>query len=223
MRVFPLISLFAVLACGDDATVTEPPVPVASRVEVEPTYQKLTELGQTTRLTARVFDQFGEPMTGQRVTWRVAEGEAVSLAGDGTLRAVEHGVSRVAAHVGGASHEVMVQVALPPTDARIVGLEFEATSTSGSYTIDFYDALVTNRGRIGQAWVVVTFIMPDGREQRFGGSNSPLIGAGKSVVVRVPIYRPGPEGAVARRLDVYSRSIDATRGATLTQSYDFPF
>ncbi|MEM7417545.1 MAG: hypothetical protein AAF389_18795 [Gemmatimonadota bacterium] len=99
-RIAPLAGLVLVLGCGEPVgPVDRGPV---VRVDLEPTFGRLLEAGDT--LTFRAFgvweDGSREPLT---AAWSVGDGSVASVDPSGTVTAVSAGLTSIAASVPGAS------------------------------------------------------------------------------------------------------------------------
>ena len=88
----PLMCL--VFGCGD--TPTDPP-PVAATIVVSPSSAMLHALGDTSRFTARVLDQYGQEMVGAAVTYESSDEAVAAVDGSGLVTAVGNGSATVTA------------------------------------------------------------------------------------------------------------------------------
>ena len=86
--------------------------PVPSAVAVVPGAVELDAVGRTVRLTARVLDQWGEPLPGAAVErWSSGDASVATVDSAGLVTAVARGRTVVTAAVGGASGSAEVVVA----------------------------------------------------------------------------------------------------------------
>ena len=113
------LSVIAFATCGKDSPTKpkppEPPPPppvspVATRIEITPSSATLNAVGQTVRLTARVFDQNNNAMSGATVTWSSSNIGVAAVSQQGTVTAVTNGRVVIAARSGNASATANVTV-----------------------------------------------------------------------------------------------------------------
>ena len=106
---FAALSVLAWAAgCGDGATEPppQPPPPDPPRpttVTVSPATARLTALGATVQLAARVLDQNGQAMAGTTVTWASSAAAVATVDGAGLVTAAGNGSATITASAGGAS------------------------------------------------------------------------------------------------------------------------
>lgn len=79
-----------------------PETPVPSSITISPSPFGIAE-GQSVQLSATVLDQFGEPMTGQTVTWSSSSPSVATVDTDGLVSGVAAGTTTISASVTGAS------------------------------------------------------------------------------------------------------------------------
>ncbi len=112
-------SLFMLTTCGKDSPTapkqpepTPPPpvTPVATRIEVSPSFATLNSAGQTVQLTARVYDQNNAPMGGATVTWTSGNLQVATVSDQGLVAAVKNGTTVVTARSGSASGTASIMV-----------------------------------------------------------------------------------------------------------------
>ena len=122
--------------CGKDSpTSPEPPEPpppappVATRIEITPSSPRLSSIGQTVQLTARVFDQNNTPMNTATAAWSSNEPGVATVSAAGLVTAVGNGVARITARSGSASAGVDVRVmqvagsiVIEPGEATLISL-----------------------------------------------------------------------------------------------------
>lgn len=100
---------------------TQPaPTPVATRVSISLDSVVLRAVGETASLSASVYDQNGNRMTGQTVSWSSLNTGIATVNSSGTVRAVAVGTARVVARVSGVADTVMVRVAAPQAQPRLI-------------------------------------------------------------------------------------------------------
>ena len=113
------LSVIAFATCGKDSPTKpkppEPPPPppvspVATRIEITPSSATLNAVGQTVRLTARVFDQNNNAMRSATVTWSSSNIGVAAVSQQGTVTAVTNGRVVIAARSGNASATANVTV-----------------------------------------------------------------------------------------------------------------
>ena len=113
------LSVIAFATCGKDSPTKpkppEPPPPppvspVATRIEITPSSATLNAVGQTVRLTARVFDQNNNAMSSATVTWSSSNIGVAAVSQQGTVTAVTNGRVVIAARSGNASATANVTV-----------------------------------------------------------------------------------------------------------------
>lgn len=149
-----LIALTA--ACGKDSPTTPtppaptqppppPPTPVATRITITPASATLNQIGQTVQLTAQVFDQNNNVMTGASVTWTSADPRIVSVNSGGLATAVTYGIIRITARSGGVSQDVEVRVV--QTAGRITIEPTEATFTAIGESVQFTATVQDRNGQ----------------------------------------------------------------------------
>lgn len=110
---YPLALVLAMaIACGDDGTGPPPPrrVPVPTTVLVSPASATMGAIGDTTRFSADVRDQDGQPMTGVAVNWFSDDLFVVFVSASGTARATGNGTATVTARVGSVTGTATVAV-----------------------------------------------------------------------------------------------------------------
>lgn len=117
-----LIALaFAVLAansaCGDPVPPPEP-----TSITLNLTELTFMSTGETAQLTAQVYDQNGQLMMGQAVTWSTTAGNVASVSQAGLVRAEGAGMARITAMAGAASASAAVTVVLDPDMMALIAL-----------------------------------------------------------------------------------------------------
>ncbi len=141
-----VLALAAALACGDRGT--EPPTPLPpepprpTTVAVSPATARLTALGATVQLGARVLDQRGQVMPGAEAAWSSADTTVATVDGSGLVTAAGNGSANVTATSGPASGSAAVTVAqdaaavavMPAADTLLPGdtLRLSARAVDGN-------------------------------------------------------------------------------------------
>lgn len=95
------------------------PTPVPTRVSVSPD-SAVVQVGGTASFSASVYDQNGNRMSGQTVSWSSLNTGIATVNSSGTARGVAAGTARIVARVGGAADTVRVRVAAPAPDPRLI-------------------------------------------------------------------------------------------------------
>ena len=107
--------LLAAVSCGGEEPVAPPPPPpppppVATSVTVSPAMVRLTAVGQTAQLTARVVDQNGRVMPGAPVAWASSDASTATVDDAGLVTAEANGTASVTATSGAAAGSAAVTV-----------------------------------------------------------------------------------------------------------------
>ena len=141
------VLLLALAACGGDGSTSpappappappqptpQPATPVATRIAITPASATLTAIGQTAQLTAQVFDQNDNVMTGAAVTWSSGNTGVASVSTAGLITAIKSGTTRITARSGNAAQHAEVTVVQTP--ASIVIDPNNATLTAFGETV----------------------------------------------------------------------------------------
>lgn len=128
VQIAGICMLFAILAvCGEDSP-TQPEASVPTRIVVTPSSVTLTAIGQTEQLTAEVFDQNGQPISGVVATWSSSNVSVASVSPQGAVTAVMTGTARITATT--ASATASIDVVVSQSASRIVVTPSSATLTS---------------------------------------------------------------------------------------------
>jgi hypothetical protein len=90
---------------------TEPFVPVASSLHVEPSTLSFNSLGATRQLVAVVLDQRADTIKHPSVSWSSDDGGVATVSASGLVTAVGNGSAHAVATSGGLSAQVTVSVA----------------------------------------------------------------------------------------------------------------
>ena len=99
--------LAANFGCGDPVPPPEP-----TSITLNLTELTFTSAGETAQLTAQVYDQNGQPMAGQTVSWSTSASPVASVSQTGLVRAEGAGMARITATAGTASASAAVTVIL---------------------------------------------------------------------------------------------------------------
>ena len=122
LRLLPILVCLALViltTCGKDSPTkpkppepppTPPVSPVATRIEITPSSATLNSIGQTVRLTARVFDQNNSAMVGATVIWSSSDVSVAGVNTQGLVTAVKNGTAVITARSGNASATANVTV-----------------------------------------------------------------------------------------------------------------
>ena len=114
--------LLTLVTCGKDSPTepsAEPPVQVPARIAITPESIVLAALGQTTQLSATVFDSNNLRMTGINVTWTSSNTVVAAVNAQGVVTAERNGSARITATAGGVSANVSVVVEQVATSLTI--------------------------------------------------------------------------------------------------------
>ena len=95
-------------------------------VEVSPSVDELTALGQTVQLTAEAFDENGEAVAGVEFSWESSDAAIATVDAGGLVTGVAVGTATITASVGGAQGTAEITVGPNPDRAALVAL-YEAT------------------------------------------------------------------------------------------------
>ena len=79
-------------------------------VEVSPSVDELTALGQTVQLTAEAFDENGHAVAGAEFSWESSDAAVATVDARGLVTAVAEGVATITASAGSASGSAVVTV-----------------------------------------------------------------------------------------------------------------
>ena len=107
-----VIALAATVVAANSACADPVPPPEATSITLSQTEVTFTSAGETTQLTARVYDQNGQLMDGQPVSWSTSANTVASVSQTGLVRAEGAGMARITATAGTASASAVVTVIL---------------------------------------------------------------------------------------------------------------
>jgi alpha-tubulin suppressor-like RCC1 family protein len=125
LRVFALTALLSIpaLSCGGgdngDPPIVEPEQPRVNSVVVTPSSLSFDALGDTSRLSASVLDQYGQPMPGASILWVSGDGNIASVDQAGLVRSVRNGHTSIRAVAGLRRDTIQVTVAQTPHSLAI--------------------------------------------------------------------------------------------------------
>ena len=111
-----LIFLMILNTCGRNNPAGTPQQ-TPFRVAVTPEQASLSAVDQTVTLTASVYDQNGEVISGASVTWHSKDDAVANVNSDGLVRAVGYGATAVTATSGQVQGNVRVTVSNPARKA----------------------------------------------------------------------------------------------------------
>lgn len=164
LRIFVILSLVILTACGKDSptdpnpTQPPPPPPVPTRIVIDPSSVTLDAIGQTSQLTAQVFDQNNALMTGAVVSWTSSDTGVATVDVTGEVTAVGNGSASITARSGSASGIVNVTVMQTAHDITIEPQM--ATLTAIGETVQL-TATVLDRNEQPVAGIAVTWSSSD--------------------------------------------------------------
>ena len=102
--------------CNDEEPISPP---YAATVTVTPAAAELNALGATVQLSARVYDQHGQAMSGAPVTWSTSSAGIATVSAAGLVTAVQNGTTTITATSGSASGSATVTVAQVVSAVRV--------------------------------------------------------------------------------------------------------
>ena len=154
------MSVIAFATCGKDSPTKpkppEPPPPpvspVATRIEITPSSATLNSIGQTVRLTARVFDQNNNAMASATVTWSSSDVSVAGVNSQGLVTAVKSGTVVITARSGSANATVNITVS--QTAGSIVIEPEEATLMAIGETVQLTATVLDGNGQPVEGAVV---------------------------------------------------------------------
>ena len=166
VRSLPILACLLILTtCGKDSPTKpkppEPPppvTPVATRIEITPSSATLNAVGQTVRLTARVFDQNNNAMVGATVIWSSSDVSVAGVNTQGLVTAVTNGTAVITARSGNA--RVTANISVSQAAGSIVIEPEEATLMSLGATVQLTATVLDGNGQ-PVAGAVVTWTSSD--------------------------------------------------------------
>ena len=134
-----VLAFVVLTTCGKDSATkpqapdpSQPPPPanpVATRISITPSSVEMNAIGETVRLTAKVFDQNSNVMSGAPVTWQNSDTDVATVNAQGLVTAVGNGRSTVTTRSGNASAMAAVtvmqsarRITIEPTTATLFSL-----------------------------------------------------------------------------------------------------
>lgn len=130
-----VIALAAAVLAANSGCADPVPPPEATSITLSQTEVTLTSAGETTQLTAQVYDQNGQLMAGQTVSWSTSASTVASVSQTGLVRAEGAGMARVTATAGTASASAAVTVILDADRPALIAL-YNATAGEDWYESD---------------------------------------------------------------------------------------
>ena len=132
LRLPCLLVFSGATSCTDDvASGPLPPAAAAAAIEVTPGMVSMAALGETSQLTARVFDARGREITSALVSWLSDEPTVATVDDGGLLTAIGNGQATVTAASGSVSGHAEVTVydhrTAPADDRDVLMILYEAT------------------------------------------------------------------------------------------------
>ena len=164
LRIFVILSLVILTACGKDSPThpqppePPPPTPVPTRIVLTPSSETLDAIGQTSQLTAQVFDQNNALMAGAVVSWTSGDSAVATVSAAGLVTAVGNGSASISTRSDGAS--ASIDVAVKQTAYGIAIEPQMATLTAIGETVQL-SATVLDRNEQPVAGVTVTWSSSD--------------------------------------------------------------
>ena len=173
---------------------TEPFVPVATTVRVNPTVLNFTELGATQTLVAVVLDQRRDTMKRATVAWSSDNGGVASVSATGLVTAVANGSAHVIATSDKASAQVGVSVAQAAAQLIKSGGDGQTAVVRATLPAPL-SVKVVDAGYSPMAGLTVTFVVTLG-----GGSLSNPSGATDAAGVTTIEWTLGPTAGAPQQV-----------------------
>ncbi len=149
-------SVFA--ACGSDSGTGNPPIEdVVTTIRVTPANSTLT-VGDTVRLSAQAFNQFGAAMAGVTFTWLSVDDAIASVDDAGLVTAEGAGSTVVSARSGTVTGGAAIEVLLPAGALEIKTQTLPTRPVGLAYTAP----LEAVGGEGDRVWTLVSGSLPDG-------------------------------------------------------------
>ena len=153
------LTFLALSSCGKDSpTEPEPETPAPTRISITPTSATLTATGQSQQLTAAVFDQHGQAITGAAVTWTSSDINTVTVTDQGLATAVMNGIARITAATGSITAFAVISVEIPDPERDALVAFYNGTD-GDNWTIktnwmsdaplsDWHGVILNGEGRV---------------------------------------------------------------------------
>ena len=139
LSALTVLALFVLTTCGKDSpTKTQAPdppqppppaAPVATRIDITPSSVTISAIGDTVQLTARIFDQNSNIMSGAMVTWQSSDTQVATVSIGGLVSAAGNGSATITARLGNATATIAVTVSqsassivIEPASATLISL-----------------------------------------------------------------------------------------------------
>ena len=116
------IALAVTMVAANSACEDPVPPPEPTSITLNLTELTFTSTGETTQLTAQVYDQNGQLMAGHAVSWSTSAAAVASVSQTGLVRAEGAGMARVTATAGSASASAAVTVILDPDRQALIAI-----------------------------------------------------------------------------------------------------
>ena len=117
-----LIALAVAILAANSACEDPVPPPEPTLITLDLTRVTFTSVGETAQLTAQVYDQNGQLMAGQAVSWSTNAGAVASVSQTGLVRAEGAGTTRITATAGSAVSSATVTVILDPDRLALMAI-----------------------------------------------------------------------------------------------------
>lgn len=188
-------------ATATTGTTQPPATPVATRVSISPDSVVLKAVGDTASLSAAVYDQSGNRMSGQAVSWSSLNTGVATVSSSGTVRAVAVGSARVVARVSGVADTVTVRVAAPQALPRLsiapAADTLTALGATRRFTVTARDANGASVAVSGLTWTSLN----KGIAEVDGSGNVVARGVGTALIVAAAAgFTPDTATVVVRQL-----------------------
>ena len=129
LSALTVLAFVVLTTCGKDSPTNpqapdppQPPPPAvleATRIVITPSSVTMSAIGKTVHLTARVFDQNSNVMSGASVTWQSSDTVVATVSAQGLVTAVGNGRVTITARSGNASATAAVTVSLAASSIAI--------------------------------------------------------------------------------------------------------
>ena len=117
-----LIGLAVAILAANSACEDPVPPPEPTLITFDLTRVTFTSAGETAQITAQVYDQNGQLMEGQAVSWSTNAGAVASVSQTGLVRAEGAGTARITATAGSAVSSATVTVILDPDRLALMAI-----------------------------------------------------------------------------------------------------
>ncbi len=117
-----LIAVAVTILAANSACEDPVPPPEPTLITFDLTRVTFTSAGETAQITAQVYDQNGQLMEGQAVSWSTNAGAVASVSQTGLVRAEGAGTARITATAGSAVSSATVTVILDPDRLALMAI-----------------------------------------------------------------------------------------------------